>query len=230
MTAGADDDALAELVDHITSRSDDTGPLANDVLTAFHRGLAVEKLVVLLRHHDPEVVGVGTWIAAELGAAAAPLVDEVPALLVSSSRDVRFYAIDVVLATAVGGTSDLAAHVLPLVHDADVAVRWKAAGFLARASVRQLRSALDVLTAATPADPDVSLLRWLLSAEGRDASSIRQRLASGDDRTRRYAVAAAARLMEVDGDPLRAAARATDDEVRRFAQDWLAIGGQSSPE
>lgn len=233
MTGGTDHDRVAELVDRVTSGSADTGRLANDVLADFQRGLPVDELLVLIRHPDLDVAELGAWIAAELGTAAAPLVDEMAARLESPSRVVRYYAVDVVLSGAVGPRSGLAAQVLPLLDEADDAVRWKATGFLVRASIGQLKSALDVLTCTAPNDPHVPLLQWLVSDEARNPGIVRQRLAAEDPLTRRYAVAAAARLRDVTDEPLRAASAAADDDLRRFASDWLDMArdaGWSRPE
>ena len=233
MTDGADHDRVAQLVDRVTSGSADTGRLANDVLRDFQRGLPVDGLLVLVRHQDPDVAELGAWIAAELGAAAAPLADDMVAQLKSPSRVVRYYAIDVVLAGAVGARSGLVAQVLPLLDETDDAVRWKATGLLVRASTGQLESALDVLTSTSSNDPHIALVRWLLSSEARNPGMVRERLSAEDPLTRRYAVAAAARLSEVTDEPLRAAsASAADADLRRFASDWLGMtrpAGSSQP-
>lgn len=225
MNNSSDHARIALLVDRITSGSVDVGPLANDVLAGFLRGLPVQMLLPLVHHADTRVAEVGTWIAAELGPSAAPLLDEITGLMGSSSRVTRFYAIDVVQATALGDRGDRAARVLPLLADDDSAVRWKATGFLARASPQQLQSALGAWTATDTHDVHAALLRWLLSASGRDPSAIRDRLAADEALTRRYAVAAAARLSDVIIAPLETATTATDEEVSRFARDWLGILG-----
>src|SRR5262249_26989792 len=121
--------------------------------------------------------------------------------------------------------------------DPEEGVRWKAMGFLSRASKGQLESGLRFLEMEEPASPNVPGLRWLLSTQGQDAETIEPELRSSDPRIRKYGAVAVKRrlvsktdanggtisfnedlaLMPADSRRLLIVARSSDDpEVARF--------------
>lgn len=212
-----------EIIGQITAGSGDSGRLANELLREFQRGYAVEQLRPLLSSADNGVVEIAVWIAAELGARAEPLLDNLVALLEHPVREVRFDAIGAVTASAAGPDSYRAARVLSLLDDPEPAVRWKAMRFLSYAPPRQLQAVLDWLRVGEPSHPHVPRLRWLLSPGAGDPATVITPLSSPDANVRRYAAAAAVRLLVKDRTALEHAASSDDPEVKRFATDMLTL-------
>jgi hypothetical protein len=212
-----------EIIDQITAGSGDSGHLANELLREFQRGYAVEQLRPLLSSADDGVAEIAAWIASELGARAEPLLDDLVALLGHPVREVRFDAIGAVAASATGPDSYRAARVLPLLDDTEPAVRWKAMRFLSHAPADQLHAALDRLRADEPSHPHVPRLQWLLSPGARDPAAAIAFLSSSDANARRYAAAAAVRLLVKDRTALEHAASSDDPEIKRFATDMLTL-------
>lgn len=203
--------------DRVLSRVVTTGGTDEDavrLLAAFQEGFPVSRLSSLFRSEESRAVRTGVWIASELGAAAAPVLKEVDELLHSADRYVRFFAIDVVLASASAEHGDLIGRVISLIEDADSAVRWKAVSFLSDASETQLGAASIVgLSEQTAGN-----FEWLRRRPSPEA--IRSRL-EGNSSERLFAVAAAARLVEGRDGVLRLAAESADVEVSSFAREQL---------
>jgi hypothetical protein len=211
-----------EIIDQITGGSSDSGTLANELLRELHHGYPVERLRPLLSSDDSEVAAIAAWISSELVCGTGPILDDLVALLEHPVREVRFYSIDAVMAGATGPDSYRAASVLPMLDDRDPAVRWKAMRFLSYASVRQLQAALDWLRADEPGHPHVPRLQWLLSPDARDPAQVVACLSSPHAELRRYAAAAAVRLLGKDRTALVHASTAEDPEINRFATDMLS--------
>lgn len=211
---------VPELVEQILDGTGDPVALAGRLLTELHRGTPVEELRPLLWSADDTAVAIGTWVASELAAGAVPVRDDALPLLRHPEREVRFYAIDVVASTASGSYAHRVTAILPLLADPEPAVRWKALGFLARATDEQLRAAVADLRETSPDSEHIERLDWLRSA---DPAGITAAVQNVDAGTRRYGVAAAARIAGRDRGPLEAAAHAEDPDVRRFAADMLTL-------
>src|SRR5579884_983719 len=124
------------------------GILANDLLTEFHQGYALDNLLPLLHSQNEELVGIGIWIASELGEKGKPLLRDVFPLLRHSSKRVRFLAIDCLLVWADPSHKYELTSVVALLEDAQSVVRRKTMDFLSRASREQIQAALSYLEAA----------------------------------------------------------------------------------
>lgn len=197
----------------------ETGVSVNELLTKFHEGLPLDRLRPLLRSRDDRVARVGTWLASELGAAGAPLLPDVLALLHHSDRSVRFDALGIVLASAGAHERRPIAEAILLVVDPDEAVSWQALQFLARASDEQLVASVPVQQ-----HEDVArLTAWL--TESHSSGELIDALTGSDKLTRRFAAAAAARTADLDGAPLQAAAAVADQTIARFARSRLTSAG-----
>lgn len=192
------------------------GQAANDLLNELFGGYPVENLRALLHSGDDDAVQTGAWLLSELGEQAAPLLEEVPALLAHPQRQVRFFAVEFVLLAADERHADIIAQALTLSRASDTAIRWKVLHFLAMASTEQLMAGLSRLT-----DPEVGRLTAGLVAsdtEDPDPGEVVAGLESDDPVTRLFAAAIAARMAEDDPALLRHAARVRDEEISSFAQ------------
>ncbi len=202
-----------ELVRQLLTGSDDAA--AADLATEIWRGFPAVDILPLLRGSDI-AAGAGAWVLSEIGELADPLLREVPALLQHSARNARFFALDVALVR--GATNpEIMIAALGLLRDRDEAVRWKALGFLARASTDQLRAG-----SPGPHDPELAeQLTWLLGLDrATDPSAqIMERLLEPNPLARLVAAGAAARRAPIDLTPLEQAITSSDPDVATFASD-----------
>ncbi|MGI5488528.1 hypothetical protein [Microtetraspora malaysiensis] len=213
-------DDLIELILARPGDGDLVGPAANDLLSELYAGYPVENLTRLLHSGDDRILPTATWLLSELGGLAAPLIGEVPALLSSPIRSVRYQAIAVVLDNADERHGPVIAQVMNLSRDPEGAVRWKVLEFLAEATVEQLEAGASCL----PPGPLKQLAEWLILQDGEepDLAGIVIRLEAGDPVTRLFAAAAAASLSdEQDAHLLERAALVEEEEIRSFAQERL---------
>ena len=215
---------IDEIIQELTSNpeSAQNGRVVNQLLEHFQDGAPLEYLRSLMLSPDPQLSSAGAWIASELGVEGKPLLDVVSSLLDHPDKRVRFWSIDCILLWAGIFNGNELANTVRLLDDSEKAVRWKAIGFLSRASVEQLKSALAWLTKEEPESTYVRGLQWLLSASGIDAEAIEAMLLSAEPQMRKYAVAAAARLAAKNQHPLITASVSHDLEVAEFAGDWLS--------
>jgi hypothetical protein len=232
-----------ELIETLTSTPDraDDGLLANDLLGEFHRGFPVERLRPLLRSKNATVVRAASFIADELGAKAAPLLDTVFDLLNYPDRHVRGDVIGTMLTcTTVKNEKQLAA-VIMLLEDSDWPIRWKTMEFMSLASLDQLRAALRHLESSNPESEHVSGLRWLTSEGGRNPDQIRSWSESDYPLKRKYGVVAATRIASGhnrgrgfdfsggNAEPLIWAASVADDDIKQFASSILEMRAAAQP-
>jgi HEAT repeat protein len=202
-------------------KCEDWGVVANDILGEFHRGRPVDQLRPLLRSCEPQVVLAASFITDELGTQAAPLLDEVTALLNHQDRHVRGNAIGSILTCASEQNGSSIASVIGLLPDEDWPVRWKAMEFLMRASERQISAASVYMKMNHDTSSYADGLCWLLSKEGGSPQSIADKLSDRSQLVRKFAVVAAARLSSNNEQPLREALSSLDDDVQRFAKSVI---------
>ncbi|WP_433435661.1 hypothetical protein [Nonomuraea sp. CA-141351] len=214
-------DDLIERIRTHPADDDIVGAAANDLLSELYAGYPVENLDRLLHSDDAVVVGVGAWLLSELVELAAPMMDEVPALLSSPIRSVRYDAIAVVLENADERHGPIIAQVMNLSRDPESGVRWKVLEFLTEASIEQLEAGASCL----PPGQIKELAEWLILQDGEepDPGGIIIRLEAGDPVTRLFAAAAAASLADEENtDLLEHAAMVEQEEIRSFAQERLS--------
>ena len=216
-------DHAQEIMDQIMNEPDDSniGVLANELSKEFSRGCSVDRLRPLLLSKNNNVAEIGIWVTSELGRGAAPLLDDVVTLLRHPGKNVRFFAIDSVLSCATEWNKLEVASVIPLLNDAEAAVRWKAMDFLSRASREQLQGALDYLNTTEPQSVHVHELEWLLGEGGSNPGEIMSFIQSQEALLRKYGVVAAARMSQRNSEPLSYAASTADPDIKQFAWDTL---------
>jgi hypothetical protein len=219
MQTQAGDDLIERIRTH-SADGDVVGPAANDLLSELFEGYPVENLGRLLHSGDDATVRTGTWLLSELGDLAAPMMAEVPALLAHPLRQVRFFAVEVVLMNGDARHGPTIAQVLNLSEDPDDAVRWKVLQFLDAASTDQLAAGASCLEAGRLRE----LADWLVLQEtqGPDPRGVVARLEAPDPVTRLFGAAAAARLSDEETSLLEHAATVEDGEIRSFAQERLS--------
>jgi hypothetical protein len=205
-------DELIELL-----RKNPSDHAARALLSEFSAGYPVEQLARLFHSGNPAAVEIGAWIASELGDRATSLLPEMPSLLDSPVRAIKFFAIDVILACAGPDHGPAIAQAITLIEDADEAVRWKAMQLLSRASESQLDAAVGHLRS----EPIRSLTASL--SIGSAQADITSRLTSRDRTTRLFAAAAAARVADKDRGALELAAFLADTEISTFAKEQLEL-------
>jgi hypothetical protein len=220
MQKQAGDDLIERILTH-PADDDIVGPAANDLLGELYAGYPVENLSRLLHGGDDRILRTATWVLAELAELAAPLMDEVPALLSSPIPGVRYYAIAVALENADERHGPVIAQIMNLSRDPESAVRWKVLEFLTEVSVEQLEAGASSL----PPGQLRELAEWLILQDGEDPdlAGIVIRLDAGDPVTRLFAAAAAANLSDgEDTSLLEHAATVDQEEIRSFARERLS--------
>lgn len=200
---------------------EERGEVANDLLREFHRGYPLKHLRTFLASTSDQVLRTGVWIASELGSKAHPLLQEVALLLKHKLKHIRFFAIDSVLTCASGEDGAIVAEVARLLDDSESAVRWKAIDFLARADEAQLRGALSHLQQTDMISKHTQGLQWLLSDHAKRSDLIAHALQGTERPMPFYAVAAAARISDVDNAPLKLALSLKDEDVVGFARSAI---------
>lgn len=195
---------------------------ANALLNEVFAGYPAERLLPLLGDQNPHVVVSTAWILSELGDRAAPYIGAIDQLLVHPQREVRYWAIQAVLAAASQTDGSTIAKAISLIMDPERAVRIQAVQLLAHASDEQLSGAVPYLDSRHLH----ALLKWLLDDDNDQeySNQILARLDAGDEVTRRFAAAAAVRVGRVNPLPLEKAAASADDIVSFIAQLTQKIG------
>jgi hypothetical protein len=197
--------------------------LENDLLKQFHRGYPLENLRPLLHDQGQDIVGLGAWIASELGEMGRPLIDDIAPLLNHHAKKARFFAIDCILLWAGPSKKLELASAAKLVNDPEPAVRWKAMDFLSRATREQLLAALSHMETTEPTSANATGLRWLLGPEATYQKTVIEALQLKNDVLRKYAGVAAARISKNQKDALKFAASVDDLDVKSFAESSLAL-------
>jgi hypothetical protein len=215
-----------ELVSRLLRGEAGDGGLENNLLREVQLGYAVSKLRLLLRSDDHKVVAAGMWIASELGAAARPLFADITDLMHHPALKVRFFALDCVITCARPEDDRALTLALDLLNDAEPAVRWKAMVSVATIPESLLKAAWDASGVNEQAGARRKGLELVLNAtRSRDNTAVTSALASRDDILRRYAAAAAARMVHQDPFPLKQAMTSADPMIKQFASDMAARAG-----
>jgi hypothetical protein len=217
--AGRHGDALIGRLSREDLTPEERGQDAYDLLQEIFAGYPASGLLTLLRSDHIGSVETAVWVLSELGKEAAPLINEIEPLLSSPSRKVRYWAIDVVNASAGPRDGKVIGETLTLLADDDIVIRHAAAYFLARASGPQLSAAVAHLK-----DSKIgNLVAWLGRVSHTDGATpdILRRLESDDPLVGLVAAAAALRISAHDKSALERAADLGDDDISLFASREL---------
>ena len=214
-------DYAKHLIERILSAPDNerVAVLSNELLREFQRGYPLDDLEALLTSKDSEVVSVAVWITSELGERGRPLLPYVIPLLSSPKQGTRFWALDC-LFWAQPDSPCYLAQAIQLLDDPEVGIRRKVLWLLHHFSGEQLRAASQCsqqLSGHLHAG-----LEWLLSSNASIPSEVKRAINSNDPVSRRFGVAAAARLERGDVEPLQLAAQLKDEDVSEFANRLLS--------
>jgi hypothetical protein len=214
-------DELIDLLLAGQASPEEEGQAANDLLREVQRGYPAQNLGRLIHSDSIKAVANGAFVVSELGAHAAPIINEVDFLLGHPLREARFDALDAALTAASAEHGAILAKAVMLIADADQAVRWKALNFLANSTQDQLAAAVPNLEDRYVAD----LATWLASAGSDPANlpDIRSRLHDPDKLIRMFAAAAAARVVGTSRLGLDDAATSDDPDIRHFAKGVIKI-------
>lgn len=207
-----------QLMSRLLQSSEPDGSAANDLLREFFRGYPTANLHRLLTSSNEVAVASGAFIAAELGASAAVVQDDLVQLARYPLPSVRCDVIG-----AIGGMRELAtlesiAIAMGGIIDDDELVRWKAIRFLGFIDGSLLgRSAAYVTNAELR-----SAISPLISPHGEGSiAGIFDQPNEPRRLERLVALVAAIRVRDRSIEPLQLAASSSDEEIRTIANEYL---------
>jgi hypothetical protein len=213
-----------QLIEQILTDQTEFGASATELLSEFWHGYPITELRRLLTATGSSQVFTGVSLASELGEQGRPVFEYVIPLLWHPYEKVRYYAVDFVSATALPTDRAALATVLTLLDDPAASVRYAVIKFLFDVPP-------DILTALKKPPQDSRLadgaqqigLSLITDAvDAHDLVRIRRGLDDDSSIVRRFAVAAAARLVPFDGTILEQAAHSSDGDLTNFATRTLS--------
>lgn len=207
----------------ILEKPDDpnTANRANDLLGEMFRGFPVENLKYLLLDPRDIVVKTGIWMTTELGYRCVPLLDDALPLLWSKSKQIRFWALEI-LAWAPPDRGTEISRGLELLSDEESSIRWKATDFAIRATDAQLLSALQYLEERHIQSSFATGLRLLLDQSSNASDATRSSLEDIDPLTVRFGLISAVRRRESHPELLRLAIDShMSEEIKEMAGEWI---------
>lgn len=120
-----------------------------ELLQHFFDGYQLEALQELLRDQDPCIGREALFIACELGAQAAPLLDDVIPYFTRNSRSDVYDAMEIVASATASSREELFAYVLIQLNSPDPVLRTLAMRLMCRASTTQLARMIEPLAKLT---------------------------------------------------------------------------------
>jgi hypothetical protein len=166
--------------------------LANALLTQFLRGYPVERLHLLLRHSDAEVLRAAIWIASELPREAPGFLSDAIRLSSHPDRYIRHFSLDVIALATRDENCEEFSRILERLDDPDLAVAEAALLLSCCASDMQLSEAKHRIHALGPRSSHADGIR-LLTVSSAEPAEIRSMLKSSSSLSRKYALIAAER-------------------------------------
>lgn len=207
----------AQILERLSQNPDD-GVAANDLLEELGRGYPIEILKAFLESINPRKVRVGVWIASELGAKAASLVDIAASLLSHPDRYVRFYAVDFIFSCASSTNVRPTAEAVCRIDDEDSSVRWKVMRLLAHVPLATIKSVDNYVTCGANDDAIRNGLRQLLD-ETTSGAIVHDMIRSSSAITRRFGAICAFRSRERLPNAYTQACESADADVQGFVRD-----------
>jgi hypothetical protein len=206
------EDLVSELLDCLERREE--GWCMNELLTRFQQGDNLDHLSYLLQHPDGRIAHIGSWVAAELGRDASPIIDVIFSNITHSSASTRMHSIDS-LAIILSDQPDeyMICRCIQSLDDVCQSVRWKVLDFMIASSRRSLECALDGFRSRPMHEYADGV--WLL-LEG-DLAAIRNRLTTGSYHASMFALAAGLRTTSFAREVLDLACKSSYQDVARYA-------------
>ncbi len=215
MDAPPADELIRELL-HNPGKFDEEGR-AYILLQHYFAGLSLDTLRPLLRSNNVLVQQAAGFIASELGSKASSLIDDVIPLLSSTDAYNQWYAMDVLVVSAIGEKAESFAHLLRMLESETEVIRGQAMVLVARADTAQLEASKRVIgRGGSRLDAHRESLQALATAHRLDPNVIAGMMQSSDDVTRRYAAIAAYRVRREHPGLMAQAATSEDPEIRKF--------------
>lgn len=213
----------------------------NDLLKLFFDGYPAHNLTRLLESGNDDLKDVAAWVASELGVEATPLLRAVAPLLKHPRPSIRFSILDCVLVCALPDDAEAVADAVLLLEDDHSGVRWLSSLYLPRFPHGCLVAASDFFEREGGHPRHVEGLRLvtapalrLSDAEGVEfRNRVMDAILGDDPLLRRYGVAAADQVIDIDTTPIKQALLSEDDEIRKLAIDvvgWHDIDPDSLTE
>ena len=190
---------------------------AYSLLQEYFRGFPIETLEPLLTHENSFVRRSSSFIAAELGKEAVPLLDIMCQLCGDSDPQIQWYAIESVMLCTEDDQHDRFAFILRQLASEAPAIRRLAMRLASRANHAQLVASLDDEGLARLDHRHREGVSSLLKEGSATTSAILALLASDEMLSRSYGAVAAARSARDRPRLLQTATANTDPCVARFA-------------
>jgi hypothetical protein len=210
------DQLISDLVSDPTSFN--ATRLGNELLKYFLRGYSIDKLRTLLHAQNDSVVKTAVWIASELPGSAKDVLDDVIRLAVHPVREIRYFALDVImLGTRYDRFEDFV-HVVRCLEDHDSAVASHALFLLTRAAREQILAALALQDQLSPHSAG---LRHMLEAQSLSPNVVERMLQGDNQVVRMYGLALAERLHDMHPDLLDIANNSADNLISSLASHLL---------
>ena len=195
---------------------------AYDLLQAYFAGFPVDTLRPLLTSGDRHVQRAAAFVASELGAGAAELVDDVIPLLAAGDRRLAYDAMEILTVCCTGERAAGMAHVALQLESSDDVLRALAMRLVGRADASQLEAAHDHLSsggAGAGRETHRDGLRVLADGERVEPGVVVAMIGHDDPLVRRYGAIASHRLRKRFPALIDQVGASTDAELRSFHRE-----------
>lgn len=220
--------AVGSLVSRVLIKPGDVAATSK-LLQLLYEGEDISVLRSLFRSSDPDVVEVGTWIASETGWLAAPIINDIAALLPFADRGVTFNVLDCL--TSCSNAARLEDIVLGLdqLKSVDSAIIWKAQRFLWSLPVELIQAALAFVREHREFEGHLPGLELIEQTHLRAVpEEIEKALSSSFALLRAYAVVCAVAISGRHDELMLLSLSSTDEVVREFAESVIKIRSKSA--
>lgn len=225
MTKMKSSESSSSLVDLIEQVSTDPANelLVKQLLDRFYDGADPTNLLPLIHSEEPAVIEVGMWIASELAADAAPILNEVVNLFSKRIRGVSFEALNCLTCCATPNEPELLFEGLRQLDSDDDVIVWKAQMFLCSLSDEAIVAVNHYASQIANQENHLRGLSMLQSPSVSSAQVVTM-LDSASRLLRAYAAVASVKLSKIDSAPMAKALNASDAIVSEFAKSAIKLG------
>lgn len=192
---------------------------AYQLLDEYFSGLPVETLRPLLSHQNVYVQHAAVWVASELGAQAAPVLDDSLPMITSDDRFLSYHALEIAIVCAVGDLCDRFVRVPVALESSDDVIRRLAMRLMSRADAAQLEAAAKAAEQNGLSETHRTGMKLLAAGDTAGVDDIKEMLASDSALARSYGAVAAKRLAGKHPTLLDIAAGLDDPHIARFVRE-----------